>query len=1147
MKKNKIFMLLVTVTAFLFLGKTQAGFNFSNQNSTVHVGSQASFIINREIGGMNGTLHLDDYDPDRITGASEIVFEKGVLENGYAGTTLSGKYTPYGNLGHDKVQLQGTPSNPHWFISQDGAVVPMITVQGGGNRVQGRPVFSSEILFDGDPSTKLSIEIQNKLSKDIELNNGVLDLGGDLSLADGVMIKGPGTVEFNEKTLYLGNCCESWDRVLRLKEARDIQFYSRQNLTGVWTFEGDGLINGHGSVLDVTGGGKIVVEPNSQLYINNAVIKGVGDLAGLGGFVFADVSSRIILSNVTIELDSSYATTIGNIYVDGSSTVIVKDHVWLFDQQGSLTVDGVVLWTDLAGAIVDGSSGIVFGAPEANHYSSVESGAVKMAVGGHDFDSLSNLVYENSDAIAHLQESSGGGTTLLPGETLTFDIDQTLDGGGKNVVFSHSEQPQFVVGAGVTVTLENIEFLRINENTFQMGAGSKIKVGPNVLFELSEDVVWRDKNIELVGEDNIFTIRGVGGRKRLDCSCSCANSDLAINLSGNTLLLQNIEFSGLHFCDGSRRLRTRERQGVPSGAIALGGNSIVHIEYSTPMNFIAQSNDNELRLRRNNVALKGRLLFGNMPENDLHIKFLLEDEGSTSPRVRFESAFALITSQDGWANLIFDDPYVEVYNETDSSFVLSDRALLQGNRLEILHSPIKQISRNIVIMPDVELTSDLDNAIEQEFLRFLWDSTRGVGTRRNSQRERVVLSAHKENYEITYKSRGNQRWTPDEADFEINNNSMKLSRAKHNIWLNRGTITDFGVSEDEPLSVTMVDGATLKQGGRSVAIKHGDEIRAQGRGNKIVVSNTFMINGKLLFADNSELTFEFDSDCYSRRSCPEVRFACDYEQVLAISKGSRLTFRGKGNVVFQDGYVLCFDGAVCSLQDSAELSFAPNAILSVTGSGKIFVDNKARLCVGSGQQLTLGLNALDSIELLVDRQGEVVVGGEVMLQGGAHEVDVMRYGKIVVKNDGLFEINGVLTRFTLRSGGTLEVNRGGLLRMGEREAPFIWDNRDGGFKPGGILGLGASDFAGQIQDVTVGPVSLLPKDFVSLFIDKRPEFTETVLFLDALGNRKICTRDGIVVDLLEDDLITGENVVTGAIMLVNDGEPFAITPQGERI
>jgi hypothetical protein len=869
-----------------------------------------------------------------------------------------------------------------------------------------------------------------------------------------------------------------------------------------------------------------------------------------------DDDASIFFSNVSIEMVNSYTTDIGGIYVDGESTVIVKDHEWWFDSQGSLTVDGVTLWTDRAGASASSGLGIKFPDPESSYYSSVSSGTIKMMSASADFSVLQDLVISNSIAINQNHDltisnsiainqindlvisnsiainqcdcdGGGGGDDddhLFVGEKLQFSINQTFDGAGRHYVFSHGSDPQFIIDAGVTLVIKNLELLRINENTFSMGDGAKLQIGENVLFELAEDVIWDQGKIQLIGSGNTFTIRGMDCcRKKFCFKKPCFKNDIILDLGTNTMRLECIELCGLHLFDGHTKMR--DRNFAINGSITLGCNAIVDVLYSTKMNFIVDGCCNELRLFNNNIGFEGELTFGNEPENDLHIQFILVDSLAT-PRVNFEKQFMFVTSNNGIARLIFDDPYVQVYNEGSSSFVVGKNSFLGGRILEILNNPIKQISPYFAIDAGLVLTGDMDSVIVQELTRSIWNP--GVG-----------------------------------YDLIIKNNTVKLSAAKNDIKVDSGTITDFGVSGDQALSLSLFNGSTVKQKSSDVIVKTNDTISVYGTENKIVVKEKLTINGTLSISDQSELTFLFSDE----GGTPEVHFASSTNKILSIGKGARLKFSGGGRVTFDNGYAIVFDGTISGktselmIESFAELTLGTSAVIYMTGTGKISLEQNGRIYVASNQNLIVGQNSSDSLEFALNREGEIEVDGAFSMQLASYALNFMRESRLSVGSGGLFEINsfdeqevrGLLSQFTFQNDSVLKIVSGGSLVIGRNknnisgtETPFTWNNSDGVIVVGGQVGFVGSSIAGTLQNNLSGPVSIGAQSLVGSLINTMTTLSVTILFQDSSGNQKILTKDGVVVDLLSGDQVVGDDASSGMVSIVNGGELFQITPQGER-
>jgi len=1143
----KLTKLLLIVGSILVLTESlHAGFNFSSKNSKIRVGTNARLIVNKNIPNVDGTLDIISHSANSIVGSNTITFDRGRLGNDSMETVFSGIYDPAGNSGEDKIILQGSAATPHRLYSDAGAILQKIEVVGGYNIIEGRPNFEYPIVFDGDPNTTLTVGIESKLNKNIELNDGQIILSDDLALSDDVLIVGDGTINLNEKTFHFPGADSTWTNSLLFDNATDIKLHARTSLTGSWTFKKTSVLNGNGCVLDLTGGGQLVVTPDVTLELNDVVIKGVGDDGGLGGFVFENDNSTIVFSEVTVELESTYTTNQGRIYVDGTSTVYVKDNVWWFDGSSSLTVDGVTLWTDRAGALGTHPLGVGFASPESNFYSSVANGTVKMAANQADFSSLQSLVISNSNAINFLFDLTiansnaivGNDVHLVPGEYFEFTSDQTFDGNGINYVFCHWSEPQFRVSAGVTVTLKNIDLLRINENTFSLGAGAKIKIGENVLFELAEDTIWKNGQIELIGDNTIFTIRGMDGIKKWTFQKTCPFLDLVLVLGTNKLLLENIELSGLHLIDGSTKFR--DRYFKMCGTLILGGHTIVNVEYNTAMNFLIKENDNEIRMRNNNLSFRGECSFGDSGDNDLHMRFILYDGYESIPRVNFENQFMLVASRRGNSRLIFDDASVAVNNETDRSFVLSRGAFLGGRSVKISENPIKQISADVAFGPDLALTSDdLPNVIEQDF---------GAPLFRSPLFRSLPLKA------------------PIRASgFRISNNSMKLSEAKNKIVLDSGTITDFGVSKVDGLTLTMLNGSTLIQKDGQVQLKGGDQIIVRGKSNKIVVKDKFIVSGNLSFGDLSELTFKFDKSS----EAPEVYFDASYNTLLQIAKGAKIVFSGNGWVTFADGYTIYFEGdssrakSQLVLQDSCQALLERNSTVVCTGVGKILIEKNSLFSIGPNRTLIVGQIEDDSIDIALSNYGELAIASKLSLVNGAYSIDLDRGSKILVRNGGLFEINsfdqreccGILSKFLFRNESTFHIEDGGAFYLGRNrllsggaEIPFLWDSSDGFLIGRGLVGASEKNcFVGRLQGNVSGAAYFYSLDLVRFLINKRSDLSVTTFFVDSLGNDRLRTKDGVIVKLLPGDEIVSDDPDSGATSIINSGELVAITSRGERV
>jgi len=425
-------------------------------------------------------------------------------------------------------------------------------------------------------------------------------------------------------------------------------------------------------------------------------------------------------------------------------------------------------------------------------------------------------------------------------------------------------------------------------------------------------------------------------------------------------------------------------------------------------------------------------------------------------------------------------------------------------------------------------------------------------------------------------------WTSDN-DLEISFNAIKLSSAKDAIRLEGGMITDFGISESDVLKLTMAHGSTIETTESDIVLKSNDEIRVTGLNNKIIVKKKMTIAGDLILDEGAELTFEF----YQNGVIPEIHFANDAQKILAITQGSIIIFKGRGKVIFKDGYTITFGGATGTqkaelrLQDSVEFLVGEpdntQATCSLTGSGKLLIDSKARLHVQANRHCTIGLDAADDFEIVVDDEGAVFVEAireqpiiaandltrkaKLSLQLGTYSIDVKRQGKIHLGRGGLFEINaydqqeqrGYLTTWIFDAEGIFAVDAGGLFLVGRnivggsQELPILCDNINGVVGTGGIIGFVGTDFIGMMQNNRGELSSGIADSLVEFFLNAMPSLLVTTAFIGTDGKQKIRTKNGVIVTLHPDDTILEDNIVSGNVSVLNRGELVIITPDGQRI
>jgi hypothetical protein len=193
----------------------------------------------------------------------------------------------------------------------------------------------------------------------VSLNGQTLRLNQDLIFHDVSTLMSAGTIWGNNHTVQASD---------------SMDFITAEPLSGMLTFSslnyelnadatiqnnilftGANLLQGNGSVLQLASGNSISIGTlgsPATLNMTNLTLKGLG--TG-GSIFFGDPASQLTLNNVTVDLDGNYTTTQGLVTVQGPGTVIVKNNTWTFSNSSLLTINGVTLWQDQAGAPTQGA------------------------------------------------------------------------------------------------------------------------------------------------------------------------------------------------------------------------------------------------------------------------------------------------------------------------------------------------------------------------------------------------------------------------------------------------------------------------------------------------------------------------------------------------------------------------------------------------------------------------------------------------------------------------------------------------------------------------------------------------------------------------------------------------------------------------
>lgn len=715
-----VFLSGMLVQSGMALPSSSSGSNisFASRDSIFSVAKDARLNVTSSNLSINGTLVKDE--GAEISG-STIAFNGGKLSSDGLEAVLTGSFDPTGT---DVIQLHGSSR----FNAEPGTVIEGISVAGTGNTIEGQPEFSSPIVLTNS-ATELSLGLQSALNQSIEMNGGTIRLTDHLTLDDNVGFIGDGQVELNNRQLRLGSVYASpWSNSLYFNNAADLVLNGTVDLTGTWTFGGTCVLSGNGSILDVSKGGKLILDSGAKLLLNNVFLAGLGNSAGK--IVFNDNTGQVRLANSTVRLDDNVLDTKGTVYVNGPTTFELGDHNWTFSNNANLTVDGTVLWLDYMDN--PASLGTIW-APRplfdghvwnknnllvdlaAGNLSLVNRGTIKEAV------DMSVVPFDPAE-LALLSGHFSGFIQLSRCLCLGFyDIirvvgDGTIDGRGVPIKFNEVGHAQLVLLPGVSLTLMNLSFINLNNMSFDLGDNSTLVIDQNVIWQLSADITL-GANAKIIVVDgatgvNVFTIRGEPCRRKLKIQplvniLPNGRPNKTFVLGHNSLLLENVELSGFDYI-------SFVNDGI-APAVGLSGDASADLYsefldsrgyFGTAMNFFIEGINNDLILRQDGFVLYGNIAFGDFADNDLNVRFNLAAPLLSTTRGRTDvlDGFPFVILQgdpgiylysgEGVARLNFADFNACVRNATPSGngFVTDANSLLTFSRLQILDNPIKQQS-----------------------------------------------------------------------------------------------------------------------------------------------------------------------------------------------------------------------------------------------------------------------------------------------------------------------------------------------------------------------------------------------------------------------------------------------------------------------
>jgi hypothetical protein len=418
-------------------------------------------------GVLNITGVLNAVNPASITG-NAIQFTDGTYTNGLFDVYLTGSYDPSQAY---RIQLVG---GSQFNAAQLGSISDKVAVARTGNVMQGLPSFANSPSIQLQPGAGLIMALQGELNQNLLLNNGVIDLGADLSLGDAVLFSGPGIINFDGYNLILGQKDLIWTDSLLLVGAANLILNAKLRVTGRWSFKDNAHIVGNNATLDLTTCGIIMVKRNTTLTMTDLTLNGLGS----GAILFEDETSNLVLQNVKIIMDQYETLTNGKVTVTGPSTVVTGSQFLTFGTSSVLTVDGTSLEYDPIG--YNDQNNILFGS-SANE-SLINGGLIRKvrSLNLGDFIFPVDQTLDRQYVVSMLRKLNVTGNA-------------TINGAGFGYQFArYPSSPIFTVAAGKRATFTNIllQDLPIYNNSF--GANSQVIFGDQTMVQLGTSGILND-------------------------------------------------------------------------------------------------------------------------------------------------------------------------------------------------------------------------------------------------------------------------------------------------------------------------------------------------------------------------------------------------------------------------------------------------------------------------------------------------------------------------------------------------------------------------------------------------------------------------------------------------------------------------------
>jgi hypothetical protein len=222
--------------------------------------------VNQDLNLANVIFNADATAGMVIAPGKSVSYSNCSMETDFVDFTLTGIfYSAISNLlneGDDIFLTRGT--------------LPLATiVVGANNSIRGSGDVSGPIMLQS-PLSEAKLDLSGSILSNITMGGGKVSLNSDLFLEGNKVLVGQGTVDLNSHDFKLGALDKTWTGSIYWDGSGGVlSINSKISLSGTWTFSGNCAIRGHGEKIDLSPGGKIVVDKNSSLEICGLNLEGL--------------------------------------------------------------------------------------------------------------------------------------------------------------------------------------------------------------------------------------------------------------------------------------------------------------------------------------------------------------------------------------------------------------------------------------------------------------------------------------------------------------------------------------------------------------------------------------------------------------------------------------------------------------------------------------------------------------------------------------------------------------------------------------------------------------------------------------------------------------------------------------------------------